>query len=591
VARSLSTGVFVAADLPLYEDRGGLEGGGYWTFAGFANDLAGKAFDFSAGAGWTYGGSPAPTLTANDALAPDGADLADKLADTNAASFSDVQVSGLTASNCGYSLWMQEATPAPGRPGCMAGDAAVSIGVTFPTGAAWRRVSARATGGTQSVYTIWPSGVQIGSVDHTYTGAIRVWGAQRVRTVNKVDLPLVDGTSGSCVLTLDASARAQLIDANGDLCLEFAFVPQIPLISDLGAGTAHFFFHMIEGGLETSFRYDLTNTRFIYKKRGVDHIITDASEVTRGGTTNQYWREGDEMTVLLWDLPSRQAELNPTFRACGIRVLVNGCCGLDKAGNTTGGAYATPTAVTLGSNGTPTSNTGMRWTKFGARKASTIDFTKAAPIQGVVIGDSTFATRNNDYIAVGVAMRTVPQARSRAYIGSMATGGDTAAGQQTKWDAATCLWRGVPMVGGGWASIGCGINEMVAQALTLAQIIANIQSLCDRVKVTNGGLKTVLFAVDPIKAYLDAINVNIWPNFYIPLNDAIMGNATAGNGFTIVTGVDARANEHLAILDPSSTGTTIAGYQVGDNLHVNNAGRAAKAGVLVTKLTALGFVP
>lgn len=588
VARGLSSGVFVAAATPLYEDRGGLEGGGYWTFPGFTNDMNATAqvFDFSSGAGWTYGGAPSPVFTANDAIAPDGVDLADKLRDGNASAFCDIAKTGLVSTTAMYSLWVQDvAGDAPTAPGCLTQDTGAAVGVSFPVGTAWRRVSFRPTV-SGNAFTIWPAGQQPGVAANSHTGAIRVWGASRVRVVNKVDVPLVDGTSGDCILTLGAPARAQVIDSNGDLDIEFAYVPGMGLQSDYGAGTAHYVFHMIENGVETSLRFDQTNVRWIFKQHGVDRILTDQFSITRGGPTNQAPREGDEVRFRIWDMPSLQGTLG--LRASGIRMWVNGSCGLDERGNSSTIAYLTPTAVTLGSNGTPTVNMGMRWTTFGRRKVHTAELSADSPVQGVLIGDSTTATRG-DQMSPAVGMRTVPNARTRSPIGVMATGGDTWAGELTKWDAATCTWRGMASVG--WAIAGLGVNEIAAGVLTIAQIIANAQAMVDRLKVTNPGIKVLVRAMCPAKLYLDGINVAFHPNVFVPVQDALLGNATAGNAFTIVTGVDGRVSAHLAALDPSSTGTMIAAKQIGDNLHPNNSGRQDIANADVAALLLLGITP
>lgn len=139
-----------------------------------------------------------------------------------------------------------------------------------------------------------------------------------------------------------------------------------------------------------------------------------------------------------------------------------------------------------------------------------------------------------------------------------------------------------------WVIVQIGLNDM-NPAETASACIARLQNLINEINRTTLG-KAALFVsqINPNKAHLittyGAIDGATAYQKWLDYNDAI-----AGNGATPITGVTGRITAHVALLNDGN-GNLDAAYDVGDNLHENNAGRQVIANAWVAALEANNIV-
>lgn len=135
-----------------------------------------------------------------------------------------------------------------------------------------------------------------------------------------------------------------------------------------------------------------------------------------------------------------------------------------------------------------------------------------------------------------------------------------------------------------WVIVQIGLNDM-NPAETATACIARLQNLINEINRTTLGKASLLISqINPCKAHLittyGAIDGETAYQKWLDYNDAI-----AGNGATPITGVTGRITSHVAILNDGN-GNLAAEYNVGDDLHENNAGRQVIANAWVAALEA-----
>lgn len=139
-----------------------------------------------------------------------------------------------------------------------------------------------------------------------------------------------------------------------------------------------------------------------------------------------------------------------------------------------------------------------------------------------------------------------------------------------------------------WIIVQIGLNDM-NPAETAAACIARLQNFINEINRTTLG-KASLFVsqINPNRAHLTTtygeVDGATAYQKWLDYNDAI-----AGNGATPITGVTGRITAHVATLNDGN-GNLAAEYNVGDNLHENNAGREVIANAWVAALQANNII-
>ena len=180
----------------------------------------------------------------------------------------------------------------------------------------------------------------------------------------------------------------------------------------------------------------------------------------------------------------------------------------------------------------------------------------------VVLGDSTTAyypiTENLTFTGAlvdGVVCTQIGEAG--AFVSTM----------KTKWQAmATHSFEDAVV-------IQIGLNR-IDPSVTPATVIAEIQDLVNTVQADTAA-PVFIATMTPCKAYLlsywGATNGAIAYQNWLDINESI-----AGNGANPITNVDARITSHTTSLNDGS-GNLDAAYDIGDGIHINQAGRVINA--------------
>lgn len=185
-----------------------------------------------------------------------------------------------------------------------------------------------------------------------------------------------------------------------------------------------------------------------------------------------------------------------------------------------------------------------------------------AQTYGCMIGNSTIAA---GYGAQAVAYYMLSHTDSvrGCTINSIAQGSRTILDQRATFLALTDkdLYD--------WVTIEIGLNDMNPATTTIAQDIANLQSLVDTIRYWNPTCKIVLCTLSPARARLESLWGSGAYTKWKQINDAIMNRAdTTAN----VLRVDARISNHTALLNDGNDNLAPA-YDTGDHIHENDAGR------------------
>lgn len=307
---------------------------------------------------------------------------------------------------------------------------------------------------------------------------------------------------------------------------------------------------------------------WILKVRGSDVLNNQQNFPTIG--SNLPWLLGDDVRWRAWYRPSTGAS--------GIRVWVNGVSGRDAEGTTTGGTLAEASALSFGGN--PSAVTDSE--NMIAHTIAQLPETQGPEI--VCMGDSTLGRINpgNPEVVSGLSYFYLPSERlTRPGVGLLAVGGDTLAGQTSKWLGS--WWRTQASVKA--VTIQVGINDILA-GTSSATIITKIQALVDLVKRDRPDVKVAVAELTPIKTALDtyysgtaAAKLTVWED----VNEAILGS-----GGSPITGVDYRIRDHVDELD-DGTGALKMGYDY-DYLHPNSSGRKVESLAYRTAVSGLGFL-
>jgi hypothetical protein len=355
-------------------------------------------------------------------------------------------------------------------------------------------------------------------------------------------------------------ADPALIVDGGDVDLEGRWTAT----ADNWSGPDLTFFSCTTADGTMSLRYETSFiNRYVWKVRGVD-IVNDAENPgTRGSPA---WRVGDELRWRVWYRPSTEQY--------GLRSAINGVVDWDVTGSTTGSALAAP-------SGTVTVLADELIARFVAQVPT------ATQPEIVVLGDSTIGSWGRE-ITVAHDIYTTDQRWTRPGIGMLAVIGDTAQGQQAKWDVSgpgEAFWHPNPNLHAVIIEIGIN-NILLGDSEATAR--TRIQALIDDVHTTRPDVKIILAKMIPIKGYLDA---NFGGSAAAMFTEWQNLNAdVAGSGPANFTSVDARITAHEATLN-DGTGALKTLYDIGDHLHENNDGRTIIAGVYKTALQSLGLLP
>lgn len=204
--------------------------------------------------------------------------------------------------------------------------------------------------------------------------------------------------------------------------------------------------------------------------------------------------------------------------------------------------------------------------------------TRFALVPGTIaytIGDSTVAATGYTEI-----INLVGTSREKI---NVAVGGDTFAGQKSKWLALNIDNNLI-----GWVIIQLGLNDLNPdEAASVA--IARLQDLVNTVRADIGSDRPLLVAkMLPCRQRLIDIygltNGPIAQKKWVDINEAI-----AGNGANAITGVDYRIVSHVPLLDDGN-GNLKPVYDSGDHIHENLQGRQIIADEWKRALNALCVV-
>jgi hypothetical protein len=355
-ARSASTAIAVSSG-PVFEDHGGPEGGGWWTFPGYSNRVT-KPFDHS-DVSWTKTGTNTLTLAAVAGPAS-GGPAADRFVDADATFPSELTFNPGDSVNCIDSAW-EKASPSPNQPtahGALDLGGA-TIGVNYSTSdIGWRRVSAGrgiSAPGVQHKHVAAGLNIEADGLGQTpsATGGIDVWGDSQVLGFS--DLPLVDGTTGDCTLQIARSALPALIN-NGDIDITVRFLADYldnPATSNAGTQNGGWIFSMYTPAGLFGMRYDVTFNAtagtFVLVAAGAD-LLSVSLDSFPGGTVID--------ARMVYQPSTLTAALLASYNGCA--QMVTGAAGSKQ--------IETPSQAWIGSNlGASSSIMPRRWQRLEAR--------------------------------------------------------------------------------------------------------------------------------------------------------------------------------------------------------------------------------
>lgn len=158
----------------------------------------------------------------------------------------------------------------------------------------------------------------------------------------------------------------------------------------------------------------------------------------------------------------------------------------------------------------------------------------------------------------------------------------TIAQQKTAWQGAGNRSSAAFVI------IQIGLNDRdPAEAASVA--IARLQDLVDTVRADiPASAKVFVSKMVPCRAFLitqyGEINGEVAYQKWLSMNEAI-----AGGGSIPITGVDGRIFEHEALMNDGS-GNLKSEYDIGDDIHPNNTGRAVNAQAWEDALIAAGVI-
>lgn len=260
----------------------------------------------------------------------------------------------------------------------------------------------------------------------------------------------------------------------------------------------------------------------------------------------------------------------------GVRVLSVGVAG--PAG---GGNFANAAINILARNGGSYPMQGGFY-EIIVRGAETAD---SAPVEAYFknkhafkvvadIGDSVISAYSGTTAVSTLTERLLP-----TYI---AVPGNTINQQKTAWNALSSVIKTSHDV----VVVQVGLNDLEpTESASLA--IARLQSLIDTI---NADVTCPVFVsqMTPCRARLitmyGATNGPVAYQKWLDINTAI-----AGSGGAPITGVDGRITSHVALMNDGA-GNLAAGYDSGDGIHPNNAGRQINANAWVSALSAAGVL-
>jgi len=209
-----------------------------------------------------------------------------------------------------------------------------------------------------------------------------------------------------------------------------------------------------------------------------------------------------------------------------------------------------------------------RWT------AQKTGVTIASPFKAYALGDSTVAA-----FAGGTALM---QLFDTGYTEiDLSVPGHTIAQQKTAWVNQTIVADETA-----WVIMQIGLNDLApAEAASVA--IARLQDLADTIKAEIGSKPLLIAQMIPCRQRL----INLYgatdgPIAYQKWLD--MNAAIAGLGPTPITGVQGRITEHVPLMDDGN-GNLRAGFDTGDGIHPNNAGRQVNVTAWRNALGVLGL--
>ncbi len=567
---TLTTG----ATNPVYEDLGGVEGGGVWVFPSRTN-LAPDALLLSVAGGWAE--THSLTTSTGVVLGPDGLTYATTLSDQDAGDVSQLE-HNLGGSQAMYtSCWvMDDPLDVPTVTSFLLktdyGGAAIGH---F---SAWTRVTTYNPVGTPAGYC----GIGVaGGTGLTLAGKgkLRAWGFQAVGPA-PTNPPLIVSGSATATKELSASLSAQIVDASGNLDfsvrwsagLEDVSVQNVPNLNlgDIALLPTSYVWSTTSSDGDIGVRFSQNSPgQYVLTVRGVDVLTT---------TLSNLFGAGQAATVRAW--------YNLTSALAGLRVSVNGCYVSDATAATTGSALAKPSAVvSLGTlNGSSTAALTGRIHRV-QRPASPTQ--AAQPVEFVLLGDSIVGSNGNTSSAVGSYIYTKAEIDVRRGIGSLAVSGHTIGNQQATWTASP--WSTASGISA--VLIQVGIND-IATGASSATTISRIQSLATRIRADQPATKIALCQLLPCSAYLTGQLGASYQTTWLAVNAAISAWSLSGQTYSadlvLLTGdIGSTLNDGSYNL-PAGYRVTAEGAQP---LHTNNPGRAANAAIWRAGLVSLGLLP
>jgi len=592
-ASTSSTGI--GNNLPVYEDRGGPEGGGYWLFETYTPVWA-TPFDMATG--WTD--DAGIIYTANTGTAPDGTVTADRIKDNDAAARA-AKYRALTNTSGTFSIWVRDvAGDAPTAPGCIAVDQApaAGIGTSLGAGTTWRRVryswSAAAT-----FFTILPAGTQPGAVDNSKTGAIEVWGAMGINSLprSRYFLPLCGGAATGQLTAAFSSTQLSSWFNGGVHHGRISFLPCAWARRYSQSSAIYWLWSMQTPNGRCSLRYTVVGPAWILEINGVD-VLTTVSAMTGKPPTNLYWREDETATINTFGAVSTTDEVTvESYVTSGtgtatarVRVRINACVAFDYY--VTGGTWtlAAPTSGTMGSDGTTANSVfHARFTKCETvADHSSMNNPDGEAATGLIFGDSTTGTNVTDAaVAIGICTVAESRAATPPRLVLIATFGDTLLGQKAKYDASQYATQN-PHPRFAWIQLG--IND-ITQGVSAATCTTRLQQLIDKVKADHPSI--TVFVGPPLAAdataSMSAGEQAEWITYY---NNIAGTGGTPITGATIVSAISLESNNNGSV-GAAGVNTLKAIYEAeaNDHIHENNALRTFAAKTIRAALNSAGISP
>lgn len=561
------TGSLVAVTTPaIFEDVGGGWGYGMWLLPAKANRLSSAASrDFSAAAGWTVANA---VVTPNAATGPDGATLASKL-QVNAGATGVVHQDALgTATLIGMvSVWVTD-VPAdpPTQGGAISGrNDTGGPPMLFGTGLTWRRAWSRfAIGVNVGGYIyIYPVGAALNAggdalvFDTSKHGSIYAWGAESYigDSISSMMTPFVDGSSSAALCTVNTDHLNKLIDSNGDIHMEGAFLmdptnTSAPATSYDDPSNYWLWQMQTPNGVWEMQWYGQTiiNARV----NGLD--IIGGTTLTANIGFQTYGQVGP--AEFKWEIWNK-----PTLPQVGMQFWYNGFRDSSTVVRTAIGvtANAQPTSFNLSSK---TDGTGILARRHTLLRAVTDDLNRG---EAVMLGDS-LTSAYSPYTAAGAWIYTLAESRARSGIISYSFPGNKVEDQQAKWDAGTQKGRAAIK----WVFILCGINNLAGAAEPAATVAGRLNTLIADINAANPTAKVI---VCPMLPALNGVGATVWAQA-LELNNDI-----AGTGPNPIVGSNLLIMPYVKELDAGWIASGVVNgildlsFDSGDGLHGNDAAR------------------